>query len=389
MFATPLWSLGFRPFYLLGAIYGAILIPLWILHLFGAVPFNSTFDGTIWHAHEVIFGFAVAILTGFLFTAVKNWTGHPTPTGWQLAGLAGIWLLARILLVSGPSVLASLMDLAYLPLMGLGIGIQIWKSRNRRNYIILLVIFVLFLINLYTHARAWDIISFGPEPTLVTGLNLFALLITIVAGRVMPMFINNSVPGANAGRIQLVEIGVIAGMIILFVIETFRAAFPDLLETTIFSNAYAAFLILLTSLHLIRIAKWNPHKTLHNPMLWIMPLSYFWLTASVAIRAMHQIWSQVDPIVATHILGIGAMGGMMLAMMTRSALGHTGRAIEASKIETACFVLIQFAVITRIASVVVPGEFYTPLLHTSATCWALAFGLFTIRYWPIVTRARV
>ena len=115
----------------------------------------------------------MAILTGFLFTAVKNWTGHPTPTGWQLACLAGIWLLARILLFSGPSVLASLIDLAYLPLMGLGIGLPIWKSRNRRNYVILLVISALFVINLYTHAKAWDIITFGPEPTLITGLNLF------------------------------------------------------------------------------------------------------------------------------------------------------------------------------------------------------------------------
>jgi uncharacterized protein involved in response to NO len=389
MFAAPLWSLGFRPFYLLGAVYGAILIPLWILHLFGAVPLNSTFEGSTWHAHEVIFGFAVAVLTGFLFTAVKNWTGYPTPTGWQLAGLATIWLLARVLLVSGPSVLASLIDLAYLPLVGLGIGLPIWKSRNRRNYIIMLVIFVLFLINLYTHARAWDIITFGPEPTLVTGLNLFALLITIVAGRVIPMFINNSVPGANAGRISLVEIGAIAGMIILFVIEALRATFPNLLETATLSYTYAAFLILLTSLHLIRIAKWSPHKTLNNPMLWIMPLSYFWLTASVAFRAMHQIWPQVEPIIATHLLGVGAMGGMMLAMMTRSALGHTGRAIKAGKFETACFVLIQIAVIARIASIVVTGEFYTPLLHISATSWALAFGLFTIRYWPIVTGPKV
>ena len=389
MFAAPFWSLGFRPFYLLGAIYGAILIPLWILHLFGAVPVQSILDGSIWHAHEVIFGFAVAILTGFLFTAVRNWTGHPTPKGWQLAGLAGIWLLARILLVSGPSILASLVDLAYLPLMGLGIGLPIWKSRNRRNYIILLAIIFLFLINLYTHAKAWDIITIGPEPTLITGLNLFALLITIVAGRVMPMFINNSAPGAGAGRIQLVEIGTVAGMAILFIVEVLRATFPGLLETAMLSYAYAAFLILLTSLHTIRIIKWNPHKTLHNPMLWIMPLSYFWLTASVAFRAMHQIWPQIDPIISTHLLGIGAMGGMMLAMMTRSALGHTGRAIKAGKIETTCFMLIQLAVIARITSILVPGEFYTPLLHTSATCWAFAFGLFVIRYWPIVARARV
>jgi uncharacterized protein involved in response to NO len=389
MFLAPLWSLGFRPFYLLGAIYGAILIPLWILHLFGVLPIHGPFDGSTWHAHEVIFGFATAILTGFLFTAVQNWTGHPTPTGWQLAGLAGIWLLARILLVSGPSPLASLIDLAYLPLVGLGIGLPIWKSRNRRNLVILIIIFALFLINLYTHATAWDLIESGPEPTLVTGLNLFALLITIIAGRVMPMFINNAVPGAGAGRIQLIEIGAIAGMAILFAVELASATSPDWQNNSLLSISYAAFLVLLTSLHLIRLIKWNPHKTLHNPMLWIIPLSYFWLIASVAFKAMHQIWPQIDPIIATHLLGIGAMGGMMLAMMTRSALGHTGRAITAGKIETACFVLIQFSVITRIASIFVPGDFYTPVLHASAISWALAFGLFALRYWPMVTNPRV
>lgn len=389
MSSSPLWSLGLRPFYLFGALYGAVLIPLWILHLFGMFPLNSIFEGTVWHSHEVIFGFAVAILTGFLFTAVKNWTGQPTPTGWQLAGLAAIWLFGRILLVSGPSILASLIDLSYLPLMGLGIGIPIWKSRNRRNLIMLAVIFTLFLINLYSHARAWDIIPAGPELTFVTGLNLFALLITIVTGRVMPMFINNAVPDAGAGRIQLVDIGVILGMATFFVVEILRATILDLLETTTLSFAYTAFLILLTSLHLIRIASWKPHKTLHNPMLWIMPLSYFWLILSVAFRAMHQIWPQIDPIIATHLLGIGGMGGMMIAIMTRSALGHTGRAIEAGKFEITAFLLIQLAMITRIASIVFPGEFYTFFLHISAGSWALAFGLFTIRYWPILTRAKI
>jgi len=389
MFTKPIWSLGFRPFYLLGAFFGAILIPLWLLHLTGSVSIDSTFSGSSWHAHEVIFGFAVAIMTGFLFTAVKTWTGHPTPTGAALAALAGIWLLARIMLISGPSVLASLVDLAYLPLMGLGIAIPIYKSRNKRNYIIVAIISVLFLINLYSHGKAWELIDFGPEPTFVTGLNLFALLITIVAGRVMPMFINNSVPGANAGRIPFVDKGAVIGMAILFVIETFRAAFSEIAETAAFSNTFALFLILLTGLHLIRIVKWNPHRTLHNPMVWIMPLSYFWLIISVALKAASLIWPEVDHIISTHILGIGAMGGMMLAMMTRSALGHTGHEIVAGKTETACFILIQIAVVARIASIFVPADLYMPMLQISAFGWASAFALFAIRYWPLVTNSRV
>ncbi len=389
MFEKPFWSLGFRPFYLGGAVFGAILIPLWLLHLTGNISINGPFSGSNWHAHEVIFGFATAILTGFLFTAVKNWTGHPTATNAALAALFLIWLLARILLIIGPPAAASLVDLAYLPLMALRIAIPIYKSRNRRNYLIVAIIGALFLINLYFHAKAWGIINFGPEPTLITGLNLFALLITIVAGRVMPMFINNSIPGANAGKIKWVETSVIAGMIILFLVETLHSTIPDLFDNGAISNAYMAFLIGLTLLHLVRLVKWNPHKTLANPMLWILPLSYFWLIASVAFRAINLYNTEIDAIISTHLLGIGAMGGMMLAMMTRSALGHTGRQIKAGVIETACFVLIQIAVIARISGIFISTEFYMTILQISAAGWAAAFGLFVLRYWPIVTGPRI
>ncbi len=387
-FDAPVWSLGFRPFYWLGATYSAILLPLWILHLGGTISINGPMQGAVWHAHEIIFGFATAILTGFLFTAVRNWTGLPTPTGWKLAGLAAIWLLARILIFTGPSVLASLIDLAFLPLMALGIGVPIWKSGNRRNFIIVALVLVLFLFNLNFHTQAWELVDFGPDTTLVAGLNVFGLLITIVGGRVMPMFINNAVQGADAGRIKFVETGTVTGMAIVLIAEIIRASFPSSIETTVFENLYAGFLILLTILQFTRLVMWKPHKTLHNPMLWILPLSYFWLTTSLAFKAISLVWPQVDPIIATHLLGIGAIGGMMLGMMTRSALGHAGYAIKAGPVETACFLFIQLAVVMRIASMFVPPEIYMPTLLVASLAWSLAFGLFSIRYWKIVTRVR-
>lgn len=389
LFDAPVWSLGFRPFYWLGATYGALLVPLWILHLAGAIDVNGPLIGAGWHAHEMVFGFAAAIITGFLFTAVRNWTGKPTPTGWKLAGLAAIWLLARILMFTGPSVLASVVDLAFLPLMAIGIGIPIWQSGNYRNLIIVVLLFVLFLINLNIHAQAWDIIDFGPDTSIIVGLNVFALFITIIAGRVMPMFINNAVPGAGAGRTKFVEIATIAGMALVLIAEIIRASWPSLMEVSLVSNIYAGFLLVLAALQLVRLAGWKPQKTLHNPMLWILPLSYFWLSMSVAFKALSLIWPQIDPIIATHLLAIGAIGGMMLAMMTRSALGHTGYAIKAGPVETACFWLIQVAVIARVASVFVPAGIYMPTLVLTTVAWTSAFGLFSIRYWKILTSQRI
>ncbi len=387
-FDAPFWSLGFRPFYLLGATFAALLVPLWILHLAGLVSINGPLEGSSWHAHEMIFGYAVAVLTGFLFTAVKNWTGIMTPTGWKLAGLAGLWLLARILMMTGPSLIATVVDLAFLPLMALGIALPIWKSGNRRNIVVVTLVMVLFLANCLFHADAWGLIDIDIEMAFITGLNIFGLFITLIAGRVMPMFINNSVPGAGAGRIRQVEMGAMIGMILIVIIDLLRNFFPALEESSLFGVAYALFLFAVTGMHLTRIIRWNSHKTLKNPILWIMPLSYLWLAVSVALKGMHFVWPEIDLVVSIHALSLGAIGGMMMGMMTRSALGHTGRAIHARWIETTCYWLIQIGVVLRIMSFFVSEDLYMTVLTLAALTWSSAFGLFAIAYWPILARPR-
>jgi uncharacterized protein involved in response to NO len=352
------------------------------------IDINGPFTGTNWHAHEMIFGYAVAVLTGFLFTAVKNWTGILTPTNWKLAALAVIWLSARILLITGPSLLASLVDLAFLPLMALGIGIPIWKSGNKRNIVVVTLVAVLFLANTIFHANAWELIEVDMELAFITGLNIFALFITLIAGRVMPMFINNSVPGARAGRIKPVEMGAMLAMVLIVVIDLARGLVPGLEDSSWFPLAYALFLLVVASLHGARLFRWHSHKTLKNPILWIMPLSYFWLAVSVALKALHFIWPELELIVSIHALSMGAIGGMMIGMMTRSALGHTGRAIHARWIETSCYWLIQLAVVSRLASFFIPTDYYMSTLILAALFWSSAFGLFAISYGPMLARPR-
>ncbi len=388
LFEGPTWSLGFRPFYLLGAIFATLLIPLWILHLSGLIEVNGPFSGSDWHAHEMIFGFAPAVLTGFLFTAVRNWTGVATPFGFRLFALGVIWLLARVLMIAGPAVLASIIDLLFLPLMAVGIAVPIWQSNNRRNIVIVVLVMVLYLANCAFHADAWGLIDFGTDLAFTTGLNIFAVFLTLIAGRVMPMFINNAIAGAGAGSVAKVEKAVMTGMVLVVLIELVGGLVPPLQDNSGFSIFFGLFLLLLALLHLVRIWRWRAHRTLAKPIVWIMPLSYFWLAAGVGMKGLSIVFAEIDPAIAVHMIGVGAVGGMMIGMMTRSALGHTGRAVEATPVETACFWLIQLAVLARVAGFAVPADYYIPALLLTALFWSSAFALFTLRYWPFLTRGR-
>ncbi len=388
LFNRPLWSLGFRPFYLLGATASSLLVILWLLHLQGVFNINGPFAGAVWHAHEMIFGYAAAVLTGFLFTAVKNWTGLMTPQGGRLALLSGLWLAARVLMITGPSALASIVDLAFLPLVAVSIAMPMWQSGNRRNLVLVVMIGLLFIANCLYHADAWGLVKTGGEAAFVVGLDIFALLITLIAGRVMPMFINNAIAGAGAGRIKQIELGCLVGMALILVIDVARAFFPAFEEAPGARFAYALLLFGLAGLHLTRLYRWRVHKTLHNAIVWIMPLSYFWLTASLVVKAIALIWPAVDPLIWVHLLVVGAIGGMMIGMMTRSALGHTGRPVRAGLVEILCFWLIQLALAARLASFAVPTDYYFAALSATTVFWSTGFGLFAVAYWPKLSRPR-
>lgn len=373
--------MGFRPFYLLGAAFAALSLPLWIASYLG----QGNLAGHVhmqWHAHEMLFGFAPAIITGFLFTAVRSWTGQPTPTGVVLAALAALWVLARILLLTGPVSLAALVDVLFLPAVGVAIAVPILRSRNARNYKVLGIVAVMALLNLCQHLAGGGAIPVQHGRTaLYAALDVIAILMAVMAGRVIPAFTGNAVPGARLQRSAAVEWAALGSMVLLLLLGLARDALS--LPPAVWGGL-AAFCAVA---HGVRLWLWHPLQTRGNALLWMLPAGYAWIIVAYAVRAAAEA-GLVMPILAVHALTVGAMGSLMLAMMMRSTLGHSGRPLAAGTPELAVFVVVQAAAAARVFGAMAFPAQYLTTVAVSGALWSAAFALFLLRYWPMLTRVR-
>lgn len=361
---SALFALGFRPFYLLAGAYAALGVPLWALQYAGWLPGADLY----WHAHEMLFGFAFAVIIGFLFTAVRNWTAQPTPSGAMLAGIAALWLAARALaLVSLPAAAAAgaLFALA----AAWGIGRPLFASGNRRN-----LFFVLLVLLLGAGGVAFQ---YWPRLGIAIGMNVVLFVVAVIAGRVLPMFTNNMVLGAGARRDARLEFAALASLPVLFALEVLE-----------FDTAAAVAALAAAALHGARLALWAPHRTLRQPMLWILHLSYAWIVVHLALRGLAG-FGIVPGVFSTHALTVGAIGGMTLGMMTRTSRGHTGRQIAGGRAETAIFALIQAAAVARVLVPLLLPSIYIAATLASAALWSAAFALFVAAYLPILSRPRI
>lgn len=380
----PIFALGFRPFYLLAIICAAVALPVWMGVYFGIIPASGYLSGIAWHSHEMLFGFAVAVIAGFLLTAVRNWTGQPTPTGTALSMLAGLWLLARILMWTGPAALAAVVDLAFLPALGVAVAIPIGRSRNRRNFKVLLILLGLGCANLAFHLTKLGVLPVGVDRlSIVVALDIITILMAIMAGRVIPAFIENAVPGSNPRRLLGVEILALGSLVLILVAEISSFWFP------VDAMIWCGFFIVAAIANIIRLLLWSPFQTRHNPLLWMLPVAYAWIPIALVFRAAAMLPVGVSETVAFHALTTGAMASLMAAMMTRSALGHTGRELKAGSIEIGVFLLIQAAAIVRIFPGLIWPRHYSFFLAGSAALWSLAFVVFLLGYWAILTRPRI
>ena len=379
----PVLALGFRPFYLAAAVFGTLAVPVWLLMYAGIGPAMPGIDGIGWHIHEMLFGFAPAVIAGFLLTAVRNWTGQPTATGGTLGALVLLWAAGRVTFVSGPAVLASIVDIAFLPALGVAIFVPIWRSRNARNYKILGIVAVLAMLNTAFHFAYLDLIPATWLPAAYrTGLDVIALLIAIIAGRVVPAFTANAIPGSNPRRIGLVEAISIGAIVAVAVLD---------LASTVWQPPRLAWIVLLAAAaaaHAVRLAYWSPLGTRRNGLLLMLPLAYAWLPVYFSLRAL-AAYGLVVPAAATHALTIGAMAGMMVAMMMRSALGHTGRALNAGRAELAVFGLLQLAAVVRVATAAIAPSWSLHATICAGVLWTLGFAVLLAAYWPVLTRPRV
>jgi uncharacterized protein involved in response to NO len=371
-----LWQLGFRPFYLLASIFAALSIPLWVAQYAGWIaPYPR---GMTAHAHEMLFGYAMAVIAGFLFTAGRNWTGQPTPTGWTLGALALLWVAGRVLAFT-PWVDAAAYASAAFPLaVGVGLAVPLVKSRNRRNYFFVALLVAFAVAALTLHLSFIGVVSWPERLSLQVGLDLVLFVIAVMGGRVIPMFTNNGVPGTQATRRPIVERAALGSILVLLAAELAQA--PD---TVIGVVAIAAAVA-----HAIRLCLWKPWRTLRTPLVWVLHASYAWIVVYLLLRAL-AAWELVPAPLATHALTIGVIGGMTMGMMTRTARGHTGRPLRADRYEVACYVLIQMAAVIRVlGGLMLPG-LYVATVVASGVSWSVGFAIYAIRYWPMLTRQRL
>lgn len=378
--AMPLFSLGFRPFYVLAAASAFLMVPCWVAIYLGVLPQHTAFAGVDWHAHEMIFGYTVAVLVGFLYTAVPNWTGIPTPRGITLAGLAALWLLGRIAMLAGsalPAAVVAVVDVAFLPLAALGVLIPLWKRRNWRNIGFPIGMFALAAINLAMHLEAAEVIATDGLPSQIA-LGVFAVVLVIMTARVVPFFTGNALPHAGAKRFDLLDRAALAAVVL------------SLVASCIAAEGLPAGLLGLAAglLLLARMAPWGWRASFFNPMLWVLHLGHFWLALAFLLRGALALGVEMAPSIPDHALTVGAIGGLTLGMMARSGLGHSGRRIIAGPWLTASFVAINVAAWARtLAPLAVPAHFQHALV-VSSVAWTIAFATFLVVMAPVAAKPR-
>jgi len=353
---------------------------LWLAMFTGMASFGDYLQSVFWHSHEMVFGFSMAVMTGFLFTAVRNWTGLPTPSGWVLGLIVLVWFAARVLLVAGPASLGVILDVLFLPLVTIGIAIPIFRSANKRNYKVVAIVAALAVLHFVFHlALNGELPAWLSRTSLFAAIDVIVILFAVVGGRVIPAFTRNAIPGSDPVHRTWVEVSAF-GLLLLLAVTTLVGggfALPAWLPMTLAFLAAAA--------HALRLALWQPGLTLGNPLLWMMPVAYSWLPVAFVLRGLSGL-AIVVPGAWIHALTAGALTSLMVAMMMRSTLGHTGRKLIASRADVAVFLLLQLGTIVRVLSGIV-GDHRTMTI-LAGLIWIAAFTGFLVRYAPMLLRPR-
>ena len=372
------FALGFRPFFSAAGLYAVLMMALWLLvlrgslHLGGQSPF-------VWHGHEMLFGFAVAVIAGFLLTAAQNWTGIRTPSGTPLAMLFLLWLAGRVsFLVPGlPIALVALIDLLFLPVLALTLAWPIMKAKQPNNAPFPILLLVLTAANALVHIEA-----LGWATTARFGLHLAAYvvvtIIVVMGGRVIPSFTDNKLR-TRARRWKTIE-----WLVPIVTLGALGAALiaPVSLVTVLLAALAAA-------VHFIRLAGWYTSKIWSVPLLWVLHLGYAWIALGFALLALSAAGVDAAAVSSLHAFTAGGIGVLTLGMMARVSLGHTGRMLEPAPLMTWAFVTINLAALIRVGVPLFFPAAYAPGMTAAGLMWLAAFGLFAAIYTPILLRPRV
>ncbi len=381
--APVLFSYGFRPFFLGGAVYGAVAIMLWLPIYMDGLELSSAFPPLAWHAHEMLFGFLPALVTGFLLTAVPNWTGRMPLQGAPLAALAILWLAGRLAIAfSGVigAIPAAIIDCSFLAWVMLAVTREIARGKNWRNLKVAGLVALLAAGNVLFHIELTAQGSFAAAERL--GLAAVILLIVLIGGRVVPAFTRNWLMQRNPGRLPMAS-GRTDTVIVAFsvlALAVWVATGP--------SPATAALFALTGAAQAWRLARWAGWRAVRNILVLILHLGYAFVPAGFAALAA-AMWLGDAPLqsAGVHIWTTGAAGAMTLAIMTRASLGHTGRPLCAGRATAAIYAAVIAAALARAIAPLFP-ENTVLWLHAAAFLWLIAFGGFALVYGPMLLRPR-
>ena len=374
---------GFRPFFLAAALWAIVAMAQWLWILSGGPAPPSVFDPLIWHAHEMLFGFIVAAITGFLLTAIPNWTGRLPVRGWSLGLLLALWLAGRVAVAVSVEIgaaAAAVVDLSFLVAFGAIVLREIAAGGNWRNLPMVGVIAVLAAANLLIHLEYIG----GPGDAglgLRLGIGTVAVLIALVGGRIVPSFTRNWLQKRDAARLpppfgvpdRIALVATVAAALMW-------TALPD-------ARVTGAVALLAAVALAVRLGRWCGLKTLGEPLLWVMHLGYAWLAVGFALLGTSLAFDILPVTAAFHALTIGAMGTMILAVMTRATLGHTGQALVAGPGTAAAYLLVTIAAVLRVVAGTWPG-IGSPATMLARGLWIGAFALFALLYGPVLLGTR-
>lgn len=380
----PILSYGFRPFFLIGAVYGALAVPIWLSRYFGKLTLDGVFSPLTWHSHEMLFGFLPAIIAGFLLTAIPNWTGRLPIQGTALLALLFIWLLGRIAIGASAAIgwlPAMAIDCAFVAAVAAAITREVVAGKNWRNLVVVAILALLLAANAGFHLEAHYTGSASYAER--SGVALVLVLIMLIGGRIVPSFTHNWLAKTSPGRLpaafgRVDQISVAIAVIALPVWAIEPSSHPAGILLSIGALAQA-----------VRLTRWAGWLTWRNPLLLMLHIAYGFVPIGFALSAAAAFFPDaVSASAGVHAWTAGAMGAMILAVMTRASLGHTGRELRADPATTVLYVAVLVSAFSRIGAALDPGH-ATSLLFLSSFTWIAAFLGFAIAYGPLLTRPRV
>ncbi|WP_338133885.1 NnrS family protein [Photobacterium kishitanii] len=380
----PIFRLAFRPFFIGAAVYAVVSIALWGLFWSGNTHISQLMYGNPlwWHSHEMLFGFAGAVIVGFLLTAVQTWTGQTGVKGAKLAFLFSLWLIARLgLIFSTPSYLWMIVDCAWIVVATIFLAIPIIRVKQWRNVFFIPVLMMFTLLNVKYHLMVLKVIPDDLKATALATLTIIAAVVLVVGGRVIPFFTSRGTKTATITRISVIEYAALIPIWILLIVTIY----PGVVSSSLLAIVY----IIAAVTNLIRFCRWRSNKAIRVPLLWSLHAAYLSLILGLAWLGGSYLNNNMSPTIGIHLIAIGGIGAMILAMMARVSLGHTGRKLQVGRWMTIAFMSLFGSLLTRTLLVVLMPISVLDAYVISAILWVIAFTIFTVIYFPVLTRARV